>query len=198
MVTPLKLTDFVAGYKRNTYLINPRFQVKFSLYVCGLVFISSLIYPLTIYDLFTSFILSVADKAPAAAEKLSQKRSDLILVLVLWQVGFSALVFIGCIFFSHKIAGPMFKLQKFLREKIDGAEHGKLFFRKGDYFHEVADDFNEAFDAIEGEHKEDLVYLSEVRSYINNLAMVVPEDKKAVLNEISTKLTKIQRKFEDS
>lgn len=187
----------MAGYKRNTYLINPRFQVRFSLYVCGLVFISSLIYPLTIYDLFTSFIDSVSPTAPAAAAQLAEKRSDLIFVLALWQVGFSALVFIGCIFFSHKIAGPMFKLQKFLREKIEGSEHGKLFFRKGDYFHEIADDFNEAFETIEGDHREDLVYLSEVRSYINNLAMVVPEDKKAVLNEISTKLTKIQRKFEE-
>jgi len=197
VVTTSKLMDLVAGYKRNTYLINPRFQVKFSLYVCGLVFISSLVYPLTIYDLFTSFITSIADKAPEAAERLTEKRSDLILVLSLWQIGFSALVFIACIFFSHKIAGPMFKLQKFLREKIDGSEHGKLFFRKGDYFHEIADDFNEAFETIEGEHREDLVYLSEVRSYINNLAMVVPEDKKAVLSEISTKLTKIQRKFEE-
>ncbi len=120
------------------------------------------------------------------------------MVLILWQVGFTSLVFIGCIFFSHKIAGPMYKLQKFLKEKIQSSEHGKLFFRKGDYFHEVADGLNDVFDTIEADHHENLVYIGEVRSYINNLAIVVPEDKKVVLNEISVKLAKIQRKFEES
>lgn len=186
----------MAGYKRRTYLINPEFQIKFSLYVCGLVFVSSIIYPLTIYDLITSFIGFVANKSPQVAEQLEGKRSSLIVILTLWQIGFTALVFITCIFFSHKIAGPMYKLQKFLRSKRDGNVDGKLFFRKGDYFQEVADDFNETFDEIEEQHSQDLKYLNEVNSYISNLGMVVPEDKKAVLNEITQKLTQIQNRFE--
>lgn len=187
----------MAGYKRNTYLINPEFQIKFSLYVCGLVFVSSIIYPLTIYDLITSFITFIASKNPQAAAQLEGKRSSLILILTLWQIGFTALVFIVCIFFSHKIAGPMYKLQKFLRSKKDGIESGKLFFRKGDYFQEVADDFNDVFDELEEQHSKDLIYLSEVNSYISNLGMVVPEDKKAVLNEITQKLNQIQNRFDN-
>jgi hypothetical protein len=187
----------MAGYKRRTYLVNPEFQIKFSLYVCGLVFISSIIYPLTIYDLITSFIGFVATKNPQVAQELEGKRSGLIMILTLWQVGFTALVFIICIFFSHKIAGPMYKLQKFLRAKRNGDDSGRLFFRKGDYFQEVADDFNEAFEEIEDQYHQDLTYLSEVNSYISNLGMVVPEDKKAVLNEITQKLTQIQNRFEE-
>jgi signal transduction histidine kinase len=187
----------MAGYKRNTYLINPEFQIKFSLYVCGLVFVSSIIYPLTIYDLITSFITFMASKNPQVASQLEGKRSSLILILSLWQIGFTVLVFIICIFFSHKIAGPMYKLQKFLRAKKDGLESGKLFFRKGDYFQEVADDFNDVFEELEEQHNQDLVYLNEVNSYISNLGMVVPEDKKAVLNEITQKLNQIQNRFDN-
>ena len=91
----------------------------------------------------------------------------------------------------------MYKLQKFLRAKRNGDDGGKLFFRKGDYFQEVADDFNEAFEEIEDQYHQDLTYLSEVNSYISNLGMVVPEDKKAVLNEITQKLTQIQNRFEE-
>ena len=185
----------MAGYKRSTYIINPRFQIKFSLYVCGLVFVSSIIYPLTIFDLLTSFIGFIGAKSPEMAKALEGKRSSLIVILTLWQIGFTALVFISCIFFSHKIAGPLFKLQKFLQAKRDGLDHGKLFFRKGDYFQEVADDFNDAFEEIEEEHQQDLAYLEEVSSYINNLSMVVPEDKKAVLAEITSKLNQIQNRF---
>lgn len=188
----------MAGYKRNTYLINPHFQIKFSLYVCGLVFVSSIIYPLTIFDLLSSFIAFISSKSPEAANQLQEKRTSLIVILTLWQVGFTALVFIACIFFSHKIAGPMFKLQKFLRAKKDGLEDGKLFFRKGDYFQEVADDFNETFEELEERHHQDLVYLNEVNSYISNLGMVVPEDKRAVLSEITQRLNQIQSRFEST
>lgn len=187
----------MAGYKRNTYLINPHFQLKFSLYVCGLVFVSSIIYPLTIFDLLTSFIEFIASKSPEAAAQLEAKRTSLIVILSLWQVGFTALVFVACIFFSHKIAGPMFKLQKFLRGKRDGIDGGKLFFRKGDYFQEVADDFNDAFDELEDRHHQDLIYLNEVNSYISNLGMVVPEDKRAVLAEITQRLNQIQNRLEE-
>ena len=91
----------------------------------------------------------------------------------------------------------MYKLQKFLRAKKDGLESGKLFFRKGDYFQEVADDFNDVFEELEEQHNQDLVYLNEVNSYISNLGMVVPEDKKAVLNEITQKLNQIQNRFDN-
>lgn len=92
----------------------------------------------------------------------------------------------------------MFKLQKFLRAKKDGLEDGKLFFRKGDYFQEVADDFNETFEELEERHHQDLVYLNEVNSYISNLGMVVPEDKRAVLSEITQRLNQIQSRFEST
>lgn len=185
----------VADYKRKTYLINPKFQIKFSLFFCGLILISSLIYPITIYDLLTSFIEYTAKSSLTTSEQLADKRSSLLLILGLWQFGFLLMVFIICIFFSHKIAGPMFKLQKFLKEKRNGTGHDKLFFRKGDYFHEVADDINAVFDQIDKNHYSDLVYLDEVKSYLGNLSMVVPEDKQTVLQEITSRIELIQERY---
>lgn len=185
----------MSAYKRSIYLINPKFQLKFSGLVCLLVFISSLIYPFTIYDLLNSFITLFGEKSPSLSAQLVEKRESLIVILTLWQIGFTALVFIICIFFSHKIAGPMYKVQKFLAQIRDGGKRDRLYFRQGDYFPEVADDFNDTFEEIEERYQNDLVYLGEVTSYLNNLSMVVPDDKKAVLNEITTKLTEIQERF---
>ena len=105
------------------------------------------------------------------------------------------LSFFICVFFSHKIAGPLYKLQKHLKLLRDGESPGKLFFRKGDYFQELADDVNLTFDHLEDSYKNDLVYLSEVTSYINNLSLVVPDDKRVVLNEISSRLSSMQERF---
>ncbi len=185
----------MADYKRKTYLINPKFQIKFSLFFCGLILISSLIYPITIYDLLTSFIEFAAKSSTSASAQLTDKRSGLLVILGLWQLGFLLIVFIICIFFSHKIAGPMYKLQKFLKEKRNGTGHDKLYFRKGDYFQEVADDINEVFDQIDKNHYSDLVYLDEVKSYLGNLSMVVPEDKQVVLQEITSRLELIQERY---
>ncbi len=72
---------------------------------------------------------------------------------------------------------------------------GDLFFRKGDYFQDLAEDVNETFAHLENNYKNDLVYLSEVTSYINNLSLVVPDDKRVVLNEISSRLSMMQDRF---
>lgn len=185
----------MADYKRTTYLINPKFQIKFSLFFVGLILISSLIYPFTIYDLLTSFIEYTAKHSTVASGQLADKRSSLLVILGLWELGFLLMVFIICIFFSHKIAGPMFKLQKFLNEKKNGTGHDKLYFRKGDYFHEVADDINAVFDQMDKNHHSDLMYLDEVKSYLGNLSMVVPEDKQAVLQEITSRIELIQERY---
>lgn len=183
------------GYKRTIFLINPPFQIRFSLYVAILVFISSLVYPWVLWDVLTSFIGFIAEKSPEIATQVKKQREVLLSLLIIWQLGFTFIVFIACIFFSHKIAGPIFKLQKFLAGIRDGNPHGELYFRKGDYFQEVADDFNDTFDGIQENQKKDFVYLSEVSAYINNLSLVVPDDKKVVLNEINKRLNEIQERF---
>lgn len=119
-------------------------------------------------------------------------------MLSIWQLGFTLLVFILCIFLSHKIAGPMYKLQKFLHDVQDNGFNGRLFFRKGDYFQEVAEDINDTFEELEEKYQNDMVYLGEVSSYLNNLSMVVPDDKKVVLNEITQRLGEIQERYQHS
>ncbi len=86
----------------------------------------------------------------------------------------------------------MYKLKKYLDNIKDGNPPEKLYFRKGDHFLEIAESFNQAMDKIQEVHLKDFIYLSEINSYINNLAMILPEDKKNVLNEISSKLSEIQ------
>ncbi len=178
----------VAEYKRTIFLINPKFQIRFSLIICSLVYLSSLIYPFTIIELFNSF----ARVSPDAAVALDGARQELITFLLVYQFIFAGIVFVLCVFLSHKIAGPMYKLSTYLRNIAQGAAPSHLSFRGGDNFQELADDVNSAFDALADSQEENYAYLTEVMSYLNNLALVIPEDKKPVLKEINDRLKDIQ------
>ncbi len=132
---------------------------------------------------------------PNVAEDYKTRRTQLFIFLVLLQIGFTGLTFFICIFFSHKIAGPLYKLQKHLGKIRNKETHSKLTFRKGDYFQDLAEEVNMTFDQIEEDYKNDLMYMSEVSSYLNNLSLVVPDDKRVVLNEIINRLDEIQGRF---
>jgi signal transduction histidine kinase len=134
-------------------------------------------------------------KNPEIANLYEHKRNSLIFFLVLLHAGFTCLTFLTCIFFSHKIAGPLYKLKKHLREIRSNGISGHLSFRKGDYFIDLADEVNITLDQVQEMHKNDLIYLGEVNSYINNLSLVVPDDKRIVLHEISSKLSEMQVRY---
>ena len=178
-------------YKRSIFLINPRFQIRFSLVVCSLVWISSLIYPFIIIELFNSF----SRMNPQAAQALNDARSELLVFLGAYQLLYMGIVFVLCIFLTHKIAGPMYKLTNYLRKIAHGEPPSIITFRDGDNFAEVAEEVNNAFDRLADNRDDDYAYLTEITSYVNNLALVVPEDKRPVLNEINARLKDIQKRL---
>jgi predicted membrane protein len=134
-------------------------------------------------------------KNPEIAAMYETKRNSLIFFLVLLHIGFTCLTFLICIFFSHRISGPLYKLKKHLAEIRKNLSPDALFFRKGDYFLEIADEINQTFDHVNELHRNDLIYIGEVNSYINNLSLVVPDDKRIVLHEISSKLSEMQERY---
>ena len=53
-----------------------------------------------------------------------------------------------------------------------------------------------AIQKISETHREDFARISEVSSFIQNLGMVVPEDKKNIIAKVVSELNEIQKKFE--
>lgn len=160
------------------------------------MFVSSMIYPLAIYELTSSFSAKLALTSPASAQALEEKRNAILFVLTLWQIGFTAVVFIISIFFSHKIAGPLYKIGLFLDLVKEGRGRGILKLRKGDYFHELANEFNQTFESINENYRKDFQYLEEVTIYINSLEETLPEKEKVAIQEINKRLAAIQQRFD--
>ncbi len=181
----------LAFYKRSTFLINPSFQLKFSLIVCSIIFLSTLVYPVIIFDFFNVFVA----QNPNAIQNVVDTQRNLIIFLFVIQVIITTLVFIVFIFLTHKIAGPMFKLKNHLASIREGNPITPLTFRNGDYFADVAEEVSLFLDTVAHNQESDFAYIDEVAAYVQNLNLVTPDDKKPVLNEISRRLIELKSRY---
>jgi len=63
--------------------------------------------------------------------------------LLFYGLGIVLCLSVLSIFFTHKIAGPIYKVRRILDESVDsGVKPQKIKFRKGDHFKEFAESFN--------------------------------------------------------
>jgi len=184
----------LAFYKRSVFLIDPSFQLKFSLAVCSLVFLSSLVYPLLLWDFFQEI---TTNQGPVS-DKIIHAKNEFLIFLVVIQLLFTGVIFIMFIFLTHKIAGPLYKLKKHLSKIREGEPITPLVFRNGDHFSDVAEEVSLFLETISNNQENDFEYLEEVATFIKNLNSIVPDDKKPIINEIGQRLNDIQARYKRS
>ena len=136
--------------KRKIYLIDRKFQLRFSFGLGLFILLSSGFFSAIVW-LRLEWILSVVGQGGASGYDMEAEGQKFLFLLVASQVLYALLVILAGFFFSHQIAGPIYKLKKYL-SALGTAEEPpeKLFFRKGDYFPEVADEVNGAVARLKG------------------------------------------------
>ncbi len=184
----------LAFYKRSVFLIDPSFQLKFSLAVCLLVFLSSLVYPLLLWDFFQE----ITNSQGPVTDKIINAKNEFLIFLIVIQLLFTGVIFILFIFLTHKIAGPLYKLKKHLAQIREGEPITPLVFRNGDHFSDVADEVSLFLETITTNQEKDFEYLEDVASFIKNLNSIVPDDKRPIINEIEQRLNDIQARYKRS
>jgi len=131
-------------YRRRNFLINKSFQLRFCLYTCSWIFALSLVFPYIIYNLFDFFLRYVMlDPMGPALGDITRLRQEMTWLLVAAESFFLVLTFAISIFISHRIAGPLYKLNMFFAKAKNGELREELYFRKSDHFQEIAGAFNE-------------------------------------------------------
>ncbi len=132
-------------FKRRNYFINKQVQGIYALFIIMSVGIISLLVSMEILRTFYNSF--------GAAGNTSAFFSNIDFPFIL---KVSALLVLGSLvigglslFASHRIAGPIFRLNKSLKNLASGHFDERITFRKQDYFHEVAENFNHMADFIE-------------------------------------------------
>lgn len=141
-----------AGFKRRIRIVNPRFQGTIlgvfgglSAMMCGVIYLS-------IWSFFRGFDLTKIDTDPAIREALvklvMEQRADMDRIFILTSIMIVSLMMLGAILLTHRVAGPLYRLEQHLKGIAEGGKVGDVKFRKGDFFQEVAEVFNRAIRRI--------------------------------------------------
>jgi hypothetical protein len=135
-------------YKRRNFFINPNFQTRF---ICASLILSlfslTAVYVAQQYFFMNFIDQGVMNNIPAdhAFYKIIGEQQNSFNTLLL---GLAGVFTLGSIiwggYFSHRIAGPMYKLNKYFTDAVDEnkEELEPLFFRENDFFHEIPRNIN--------------------------------------------------------
>jgi methyl-accepting chemotaxis protein len=176
----------VVTYKRRNYFIDRSFQTKFILKFCLLVFIGGL---LTIGGLYLlasrSTTVSVVN-----SRVVVRTTADFILPILIQTVTvvtliLSLAVIIVTLFVSHKIAGPLYRFKKVMKDLEEGNFSSDFHIRHLDQLQELATDFNNAIRRIRQELIQIKSNFMSLKEKIDSLNLdEVVEHKRPVINEL--------------
>jgi len=156
-------------HKRKIFLIDSEFQVRSSLTLALLIFVPSLIHPMVIF-LFTGDVTDrVASVAPDLATELLDSRLYLVFMLVLWQMLLATIIFVLGVLYTHRVAGPLFKMQKTLQALADGSPFSPVRFRQGDFFHPLSVAYNGMVKRLDRDRSTILEGMNDVRTELEAL-----------------------------
>lgn len=148
----MKKKRSLAAPRRKKFLINPRFQLTCVYYMSAISGIAITILYLSNFYFFWKFQKMGADLGIPGNSVFFQfiggQRVLMNDITVITSIVLLILIFIVGILFSHRISGPIHRLETHMRRIADGTGHDHVRFRKSDYFPELAEAFNLAIDKV--------------------------------------------------
>jgi len=146
------LINLITGEKK--FLININFQMQFMFSLILISIISMSIIYLANEYFFQSYmhkgeVLNLSPDHPFFL-MIQEQKSFMAKVYFIVAGSISALACLWGLFYSHKIAGPLYRLNKYFEDAaVSGAPlEKKVFFREDDFFQEVPESINRYIDGV--------------------------------------------------
>jgi len=177
-------------YKRRNFFIDREFQLKYILLVIFMLLLYTIVFVgiLFIPQLLPLIFDSPLDEQVKAAEILLLYHKNV------WPAVFIVIPLFGffSIFFTHKIAGPAYRLKKRLRELTAWNLDSRVILRKGDDLQELADCVNLLSDelrdfaaALKGNYETLSNNIEEIQEQILS-GTISEESGKELINRLNT------------
>ncbi len=135
-----------SSYKRRIYLINKDFQIKFIVYTLLLAVVTiAIFYGMIHYFFEESIKLGINAGFPAGHvyyKFIEDSQMDMNTYFVIASIAVFIVIFLSGLFFSHKIAGPIYRMNMYLRSIAPENLATTINFRKMDFFQELAISYN--------------------------------------------------------
>jgi len=191
------------GYKRKSYFINKTFQSEFILKFCGLVMLGSIVFGVILY-LFSKHTLTTSFENSRLVIKST---ADYIFPGLLFGgiitaiiTALAASVFV--ILMTHRIAGPMYRFERYVNEIGFGRLCSDLKIRKKDQFQNMADSLNKMAQGLKfglgevNDVSDKLDKLIEELSTSSSGEILLREDIKRIVSELKKDKRNLSRALE--
>ncbi len=170
---------------RKIYFIEKSFQGRFILKFASIVVISSCIMALVVLLLSKRFTTIAIENAHVMVKSTADFIFPLLVLTILIVTAFSAVaVTILTLLMSHKIAGPIYRLQKEIKLLGTGDLNPNFKIRRHDQLQELARALSEAAEAIKIKH-------FDLKNKVNQLKDGI-ENNAADKNTLKNKLREIE------
>src|SRR5438309_12049138 len=178
-------------WKRRFYV--PKIQRTYAIWFGLFMFFSALlVFGLAFLVPFIPPALKLASSLPLA-ERATAANQFLVLAQTIWPA-LAVLIPAAAVFsiyLTHRLAGPLFRLEQTARELIRGNLALRIRLRKGDELHELAGLLNEVLDKLEQAFRgirESQTHVREVLSWIMDEMRKQPSVNREVLNRLEIAL----------
>lgn len=143
--------------KRGRFLVLPSFQIKFMAYILAFSAFGMVVLYGSNAFYFDRLVTEGQDMGLAADhiyfQFIEQQRSLLNSVFISVSAIVFGGLFIAGVYLSHRIAGPVYRIQCYLQEFYEKGEPGSsIKFREGDFFPEIAELVNALLRHSKGEN----------------------------------------------
>jgi methyl-accepting chemotaxis protein len=163
------------------------FQRNFILKFCAIIIFAALIIAAIVYALSISSTTTVFENSRLTIKSTA----DFILPLLILSclaaiIGAGAVTIIVTLFISHRIAGPLYRLEKDIAEVNNGNLNVEIRVRKKDELQELAKSLNQMLKSIRNT-------LSEVNKEIKSITLsAIPEKEQEKIEKIKNILKKFK------
>jgi len=168
--------------RRRQYLINKRFQFKYTFLVIIFMFSVAVLTGWTIYHTaWALFGERISKIYPYGRFVYIMKEINFVLLTRLLLI--TPFVFLMSVLLTHRIAGPQFRITKYLYEMADGNFSSMLKLRKYDELKDIMDAVNAMREGLRKNLKENADLISSMETKLNS----IKESYEKGMNEEQTK-----------
>ncbi|MCX7943173.1 MAG: methyl-accepting chemotaxis protein [Deltaproteobacteria bacterium] len=194
-------------FRRKQFLINRAFQIKYTVIIAVIGIIIAILWGTLFYKasrdnsqqmlMLVQMDPNLSSMTDIIKEKLAAEDNKIMLYLIAFVIAIFLSLVIWGILITHRIAGPIFIISKY----VDSITYGKIPetrpLRKKDELKEFFEKFNKMLESLKERENIDIVVLNDVLKNLEGIKDSIPIDKRPEIEKGISELSKvIERKKE--
>jgi len=192
-------------FRRKQFLINKAFQIKYTVIIAVIGIVIAVLWGTLFYKaskensqqmlMLVQVDPNLSSMTDIIKEKLASEDNKIMLYLVAFVIAIFLSLVIWGILITHRIAGPIFIISRYVDSITDGKIPETRPLRKKDELKEFFEKFNKMLESLKERENVDLVVINDTLKTLEGIKESIPQDKRADIEREIGELNKlIERK----